>query len=182
MHICIISGSPRSESISHRIALHLQGQLQSKGQSVDLIDVREHSFPLLEKVYSKKENTPEEYHELFDRLYQADAFILVSPEYNGSYAPALKNLIDHFAKGPFSKKAFGIVTGSTGAMGGMRAAQQMLQLVPALFGIASPHMLLVPLMDKKFDANAVLIDESFEKNRDNFLNEFLWLADRLGGK
>ena len=45
--------------------------------------------------------------------------LLVTPEYNGSYTPALKNLFDHFPKQ--SRKPFGIVTASPGALGGMRA-------------------------------------------------------------
>ena len=35
---------------------------------------------------------------LAKRILEADAFILITPEYNGSYSPHLKNLLDHFAK------------------------------------------------------------------------------------
>ena len=102
---------------------------------------------------------------------------MVSPEYNGSYSPALQNLLDHFPKQ--SHKAFGIVTASAGPMGGMRSTQQLLLLIPALFGIASPHMLITPMVDKKFDEMGNLLDPSFKKSVDNFLQEFLWLAESL---
>ena len=69
-------------------------------------------------------------------MFEADAFILVSPEYNGSYSPAMKNLVDHFPKQ--HHKPFGIATASPGPLGGIRASQQMQLLVNALFGIASP--------------------------------------------
>jgi len=61
----------------------------------------------------------------------------------------------------------------------MRAAQQLLLLVPALFGIASPYLLIVPGIDKKFSADGDLLEESFSNNLRNFMTEFLWLSERL---
>ena len=67
-------------------------------------------------------------------------------------------------------------------MGGMRATQQLLLLIPALFGIASPHLLVVPTVDKKFDDKGNLLDESYRKSVDNFAKEFLWLAETIISK
>jgi hypothetical protein len=64
-------------------------------------------------------------------------------------------------------------------MGGMRASQQLLLLVPALMGIASPYMLIVPAVDKKFSPDGDLIDESFQNAVHNFTSEFLWLAEKV---
>jgi hypothetical protein len=71
------------------------------------------------------------------------------------------------------------VTASPGPLGGMRAAQQLLLLVPALFGIASPYLLIVPGVDKKFSADGDLLEESFSNMLRNFITEFLWLSERL---
>ena len=86
-------------------------------------------------------------------------------------------MLDHFPKR--NHKPFGIVTASPGAMGGMRASQQLLQLVPALFGIASPYLLITPAVDKKFNEHGELIDESFQNAVHNFITEFFWLAEKL---
>jgi NAD(P)H-dependent FMN reductase len=178
MNIEIISGSPRKESVSHRVAVFLQKYLSEKTEhTVNIIDVRDWNLPLLQNVFSSVEKTPDQFKPLAQRMFAADAFILVTPEYNGSYSPALQNLLDHFPKQ--SHKAFGIVTASPGAMGGMRATQQLLLLIPALFGVASPHMLITPMVDRKFDVEANLIDPAFQKNIDNFVSEFLWLAETL---
>lgn len=178
MKIEIISGSPRTNSITNRLALFLLKHFREHSEhEVDIIDVREWNLPLLNDVFSSVENTPEAFKPLTKRMFQADAFILVTPEYNGSYSPALQNLLDHFPKQ--SRKAFGIATASTGAMGGMRSTQQLLLLIPALFGIASPHMLVTPFVDKKFDVEGNLLDPGFQKSIDNFTKEFLWLAQTL---
>jgi hypothetical protein len=49
----------------------------------------------------------------------------------------------------------------------------------ALFGICSPYMLIVPQVDKKFDAQGKLLQESFFNNVHNFVSEFLWLSENL---
>ncbi len=175
MRIEIISGSPRQNSVTRRVALHLLQQLrETTDHEVGLIDMRDWELPQLQKVFLDVERTPDEFKSLSERVFGADAFILVTPEYNGSYAPALKNLLDHYPKQ--SHKVFGIVTASTGSMGGMRATQQLLLLVPALFGIASPYMLVVPSVDKKFDEEGNLLDPAFEKSVKLFNHEFLWLS------
>lgn len=178
MNIVVISGSPRAESITQRVALHLRDRLKSTtSHHIDYVNVRDWNLPMLEQVFNSVENTPDTYKALSEIMFAADAFILVTPEYNGSYTPALKNLLDHYPKQ--LRKAFGLVTATVGGLGGMRAAQQLLHLVPAFFGIASPFFLLVPQVENKFDSTGKLIDGAFEKQVHQFLGEFLWLGETL---
>ena len=174
MKIEIISGSPRTNSVTHRVALHLKDWLkQNSGHEVDIIDMKDWSVPAIQSVWSSIDKVPVEFKPLAERVFNADAFILLSPEYNGGYSPAMKNLLDHFPKQ--NHKPFGIVTASPGAMGGMRAAQQLLLLVPALFGIASPYLLIIPAVDKKFSPDGDLLDVSFQNAVHNLISEFLSL-------
>ena len=178
MIIEIVSGSPREKSVSYRVALFLQDYLrQHTDHVVNIIDVRDWPLPLLQTVWKSADEAPDEFKPLARRMFAAEAFILLSPEYNGSYTPAMKNLFDQFPKQ--ARKAFGIVTASPGAMGGMRASQQMQLLTAALFGILAPNMLIIPAVDKKFDEEGNLVDASFQKALDTFFKEYLWLAERL---
>jgi NAD(P)H-dependent FMN reductase len=178
MKIEIIAGSPRVNSLTRRVALHLKNWLKENTRhEADIIDLKDWNLPPVQTVFVSPDNTPEEFRPLAKRIFGADAFILATPEYNGSYSPALKNLLDHFPKQ--HHKPFGIVTASPGPMGGLRAAQQLLLLVPALFGVASPYLLLVPAVDKKFSADGDLLDGSFGNNVHNFIAEFLWLAEKV---
>ena len=181
MNIEIISGSPRTGSVTHRVALYLQKQFNAISKhNVGLLDVRDWNMPLLNSVIGTPDQAPDHLKPLANRMFAADAFILVTPEYNGSYSAALQNLLDHFPKQ--SRKAFGLVTGSPGGLGGARASQQLLLLVPALFGIAAPNMLLVPFLDQKFSVEGELTDPNFQKSVDTFTTEFLWLAESLAAK
>lgn len=178
MKIEIISGSPRINSVTHRVAIYLKNRLnQNSEHEVGIIDMKDWNVPAVQSVWGSLDKVPVEFKLLAERVFNADAFILVSPEYNGGYSPAMKNLLDHFPKQ--QHKPFGIVTASPGAMGGIRAAQQLLLLVPALFGIASPYMLIIPSVDKKFSPDGDLLDESFQKGVHNFINEFLWLSEKI---
>lgn len=178
MKIEIISGSPRGNSITSRVALHLKNAIQEKtDHDVDIIDVREVEMPLLQAIFTSVESTPEPFKEIAERMLSADAFILLTPEYNGSYSAALKNLLDHFPKQ--HHKVFGIATASTGMLGGIRSAMQLQELIYALFGIGSPYMLVTPQVDKKFDEEGNLLDPNFKKSVDIFINEFLWLAEKI---
>ena len=178
MRIEIISGSPRTNSVTRRVVLHLKNQLlQNTSHDVDIIDMKDWDIPPVQSVWVSPEKAPAAFQPLAERIFNADAYILVTPEYNGSYSPAMKNLLDHFPKR--HRKPFGIVTASPGAMGGMRASQQLLLLVPALFGILSPYMLITPAVDKKFSPDGDLLDESFQNAVHNFITEFLWLSEKV---
>ncbi|HET9824664.1 MAG TPA: NAD(P)H-dependent oxidoreductase [Chitinophagaceae bacterium] len=178
MRIEIISGSPRPNSVTHRVSLHLQNLLQkTTGHEVGVIDLKDWNLPALQSVFVSIDHAPGEFKPLAERMFTADAFILVSPEYNGSYSPAMKNLLDHFPKQ--HHKPFGIVTASPGPLGGIRASQQMQLLINALFGIASPYMLIVGGVDKRFDQDGKLLDPTFQNNIHNFITEYLWLAESL---
>ncbi|HEY1025518.1 MAG TPA: NAD(P)H-dependent oxidoreductase [Sphingobacteriaceae bacterium] len=181
MIIEIVSGSPRTDSVTFRLALFLQKLFSEKtSHQVNLLDVRQYPFPLLQHVYTSAEKAPEELKPAAERIFAADAFILVTPEYNGSYSPAMKNMFDHFPKQ--MHKVFGIATASTGASGGMRATQQLQLMVNAFFGVCSPYMLVTAHVDKRFDASGNLLDGSFHANIDTFMAEFLWLAEKIKGK
>lgn len=178
MNIEIISGSPRQVSITNRLALFLEKQLKEKSKhNISLIDVRDWDLGLLQNVFISVDKTPEKFKPLAERMFTADAFVIVTPEYNGSYSPALQNLLDHFPKQ--ARKVFGLATASVGALGGARCSQQLLLLVPALFGIASPYLLITPFVDKKFDAEGNLLDAPFQGAVDTFVQEFLWLTEKV---
>lgn len=181
MNIVIISGSPRQGSLSHRTAIFLSNHLQkTSGHKINLVSLQEWHVPPIQDVWTSINKVPTEFQSLYSTISEADAFILVTPEYNGSYSPAMKNLLDHFPKQ--HHKPFGIVTCSPGAMGGIRASQQMQLLTAALFGILSPYMLITSLVDKKFDAEGNLIDASFQGSIDQFVYEFLWLSEKIVNK
>src|SRR5699024_1908029 len=60
-----------------------------------------------------------------DMIREADAYVMVSPEYNHSLSPALAHLLNHFGSSLYAYKPSLIVTYSAGQWGGVRAAVAM---------------------------------------------------------
>ena len=182
MKITIVAGSPRLESVTVRVAYYLEKFFKEKypQHEFTLLELRKHQIPLIQKVWTKPDDVPAEFKELANTITHSDAFVLLTPEYNGSMSSAIRNLFDHFPKQ--TKKTFGIVTASEGAMGGIRAAVGMQNQICGWFGIPCPNMLIVPYMDKKFDEAGNLLEEKFSNNIMTFANEFIWLAEALNTK
>lgn len=182
MKITIIAGSPRKESVTVRVAKHLHQHFTTNypQHEIDWINLQDHSIGFIDKVWSTIADVPDEHKEMAAKIYASDAFVLVTPEYNGSMSSALRNLFDHFPKQ--TKKVFGIVTASDGAMGGIRAAVAMQNQICAWFGIPCPQMLVIGNMAQRFDADGQLIDAKFSNNVLNFATEFTWLAEAVNSK
>lgn len=181
MNIEIVSGSTREDSLTLRVALFLLRHLAEKfpQHNIGLIDLRKHDFPSVNKVYPTAGHAPEILQSIAGRMLDAHAFIMVTPEYNGTFSPALANLFDHFPKQ--SHKTFGIVTASEGQLGGIRAALAMQHFSLALYGIPSPQMLLVSNLTTTFDPQGNLLAAKFQNNIDNFVAEFIWLSEKIHG-
>ena len=178
LKLVIISGSAREKSVTRRVSLYLEKFLASNFE-ITLVDLYKWNAPIIESVWHEKTQAPEKFQELWQVMNDADCFLMISPEYNGSYSSAMKNLIDHFPKAIYTNKAIGVVTASPGALGGIRAAQNMLLLICGLFAIPQPTFLTVPFVDKKFDESGILLEESFENNVKTFTDNFIWLSTTL---
>jgi len=183
MHISIISSSTRLNRQSHRVALGLAQFIERVGtHSVEVLDLAAYQFPLLEEVLHRHPNAPNGLQEFSEKIRQSDAFLFVSPEYNGSYTAALKNAVDYLKEGEFIRKVVGVVSVTTGGLGGIRAAMAMQQLVLGISAFAIPQMLPVGHVTQRFDENGQLLDPAFEKNIQTFLHHFLWLAEAVRAK
>lgn len=77
-------------------------------------------------------------------IIEADAFVMVSPEYNHSMSPALSDLLNHFPSSAFSFKPSLIATYSSGQWGGTRAAVNMRTFLAELGCIPVSAMLHFP--------------------------------------
>lgn len=179
MNVLVLSSSVRENRNTHQVASTLAGRMYEKyGITAELIDLKEYDFSSLHYLYKAHPNPPDMMGELYQKFENTDGFIFVSPEYNGGYAPSLKNTVDHFPKSCYIKKPIGISTVSTGSMGGMRAALQLQLLVLALKAYPMPEMLLTPKVEDKFK-DGDLCDDSFVKIMDNYIEEYLWYANAL---
>ncbi|MFG3285200.1 NADPH-dependent FMN reductase [Streptomyces sp. NPDC048111] len=83
------------------------------------------------------------------KLADADAFVVITPEYNHSFPAPLKNLIDwHFAQ--WQAKPVGFVSYG-GISGGLRAVEQLRQVFAELHAVTVRDTVSFPLVHSLFD-------------------------------
>src|SRR5215471_12431077 len=119
----IFYGSVRSGRQGIKAARFIHRTCQERGHDVALIDPIEYPLPLLDKMYKEYApgSAPPTLQRMAALIIPADAYIVVSGEYNHSVPPALANLLDHFLDEYFRKPS-AIVCYSAGSFGGVRAA------------------------------------------------------------
>ena len=171
MRIAIISGSARPERQSHQVALEVKRRLDKLSVENWLWDLKESNLPLLDYTFASHPSPSDTLKDLKSKLDETDVFLIVSPEHNGSYPGSLKNSMDYFFK-EYAGKTFGVISVSTGALGGIGAVRNLHQYALNIQGIVFPKFLITPQVQNVF-TNGDLTDESYAKRMDRFLQDFL---------
>lgn len=159
IHFVGISGSLRRESLNTKL-LNSVLDLLPQGVSMEIADIG--NLPLY-NADLESERPPEEVRKLRDTLGRADAFVIVSPEYNYSVPGPLKNAIDWASRSkeyPMSGKPVALMGATQGMWGTVRMQLafrpifQFLNMAP----VNKPEVLIAQA-DGKFDAEGRLTDE-----------------------
>ena len=142
LEILIIYGSVRRARQGIKAARFIAEACRGRGHNATLIDPAEERLPLLDRMYKEYPagEAPENLERLARQIRQADAFIIVSGEYNHSIPPALSNLLDHFLEEYFWRPS-AIVCYSAGVFGGVRAAMQLRAMLCELGTPSIPSLL-----------------------------------------
>lgn len=177
--IPVILGTVRAGRQSMKPAQYIVSRLAAVPDvQTELLDLQDYDFPFLEKPFRYQENPSEDMKRFQQKLDNANAIIIVSPEYNGGYPGVLKNAIDHFLA-EYKRKSIGLVTVSSGALGGINALQQLRQVCFGLGTFAVPLSLTVPKVGELFDAENNPLDAGFAERATRFLDEVLWYTQAL---
>jgi NAD(P)H-dependent FMN reductase len=134
--LCVLVGSVRGGRLGPTVGSWFREQAAEFGEfDVDVIDLAEVDLPLAMPAYG--DEPPPEVTAvagpLAERLHQAHAFVVVTPEYNHSYPAALKNVIDWY-KHEWYAKPVGIVSYG-GISGGLRATEHLRQVFAELHAV-----------------------------------------------
>jgi NAD(P)H-dependent FMN reductase len=159
MNVLVFLGSRRASSppnpprLGERVARHLVGEA-STSFDVQLIDPLALPLePVFRPVFTRPAaEVPPAMAELHARIRAADAYVMVSPEYNHSPSPALTDLLNAFPSSAFAFKPSLIATYSSGQWGGTRAAVGLRTFLSELGCLPVSAMLHYPHADRVFDA------------------------------
>ena len=179
LNVLIFAASLRADSLNRQLVTLAAEVAQQAGATVELASMREFDVPSYDGDIEKSDGIPKGAHELRRRLIACDAFIVASPEYNGSMPGLLKNLIDwtsRFRPQPFDGKQGLLMSASPSMNGGNRGLWALrmplehlgARVYPDMFSLAQAHKAL---------SNGDIADAALRARFDKNLQAFLSLAE-----
>ncbi len=173
------TGSLRKGSYNKSALLAAQ-KLAPEMAALEIFDVG--VFPFFNEDL-EPDNIPEAVKEFKEKLREADAILIATPEYNYSIPPVLKNALDWASRGadsPLSGKPVGIMSASPGYFGGARVQYHLRQVcvILNLLPLNRPEV-FIPGAAEKFDANGDLTDERTRTGIKNLLEALVQKAAEI---
>jgi len=163
------------------VARFVLKQLQARpGVETELLDLLEYNFPIMEERLHRRDDPPPGLKEFGEKIGRADAFIIVSPEYNNGYPGVLKNALDYLLP-EYERKPVGIVTVSAGGFGGINCLAQLRLVMIGAGAVPIPENLSVSRVQDSFRDDGTH-DPAYDKRAAAFLDEVLWFAEAIADK
>ena len=147
LNLKIVVGSTRANRFSEKPSQWIYELAKQRGDlAVELLDLRDYPLPYFEEAFPPgfaKDSYQQPYIVKWrEKVIEADAFIICTPEYNHGYPAVLKNALDYVYM-PWARKPVSFV--SWGGAGGARGVEQLrlvcieLDMVPTRWAVHIPN-------------------------------------------
>lgn len=166
-----VCGSLREQSKT-RVALGRALDAASEtGAETDLVDLRTLDLPVFDADSDGAGDAPH----LTRRIREADAVVLATPMYHGSYATPLKNALDYCGFDEFENKTVGLLAVSGGSFP-VTALEHLRSVMRALDAWVLPYQAAVPNSSANVDVDP---DGSGAFTDDALADRVATLGDRV---
>ncbi len=185
--VLVFAGSTREKSWNRLLARRAADAAQRLGAETTLLELGDFDIPLYNADLEAR-GTPADAIRLKEVFHAHPAWIICSPEYNGSYTGLLKNTIDWVSspvKGhpewsdgfkPFTGKVVGLLSASPGALGGLRSLSHLTPLLMNLQCWVNPRQFALAKAAEAFDAQGQLVAASQQEAVDTVVRQTLWAS------
>lgn len=187
LKIAVIVGSVRENRFADKPARWIAEQAKKLGDvEVETLDLKDHPLPFYDRAVTPSMSKPGEYGEdaadaWAKKIAAADAFVIVTPEYNHGPSAVIKNALDAVFH-EWARKPVGFV--SYGSVGGARAVEQLrlnaveLSMAPIRTAVHIPGNVMFPILFGKAEWNAET-EAGLRDDADKMLTQLLWWAKAL---
>ena len=188
--LLIFAGSTRQQSFNRQLAGVAATLAGASGAEVTRLELAELDIPMYNADLEAR-GTPVDVMKLKQILFEHPAWIICSPEYNGSYTALLKNTID-WASSPvksdaawqdgfksFRGKVVGVLSASPGALGGLRSQSHLVPLLLNAQCWVAPQAFALSHAGAAFDTQGQLIDPDQRSKVQAVIDQVLHAASRL---
>src|SRR3954454_9517163 len=173
MNVCVLVGSLRKASLNGMLANALMS-LAPPSMKIETVEIGQLHFFNQDL---ETDSTPAQWTEVRQRIKTADAVLFVTPEYNRSLPPPLKNALDvgsrPYGSSVWDRKPGAIVSCSPSAIGAFGANHHLRQ---SLVFLNVPTMqqpeAYLSHADKLFDEQGKLVSDGTGKFLRSFMQSF----------
>ena len=188
--LLIFAGSTRRASLNRQLAEAAARLARASGAAVTLLELADLNIPMY-NADDEANGTPADVIKLKQLMFEHPAWIICSPEYNGSYTALLKNTIDWASSPvksdpawqdgfkPFDGKVVGLLSASPGAMGGLRSQSHLAPLLLNLHCWVAPKAFALGRAAEAFDADGNLASKAHVKQVQAVIDQVLHASQRL---
>lgn len=182
--LLVIPGSTRKGSVNDKLAEVLVADLNNCDATAEKLSLDDYPLP----IFNADIETPQEAIDLATQFANVDGLVFVSPEYNATISPLLKNAIDWVSTsgvgdgrgyGPFSDKVCLIASASPGDGAGRRGLYHLRAVLMNVGAEIITPQISVGLAGTAFDDEGTLINEAARKLADKAVSELLLSIKRV---
>ncbi|WP_299265097.1 NADPH-dependent FMN reductase [Halorientalis sp.] len=147
--VVAVCGSLRNESHTRKGLQHALDAAAATGGETELLDLRAWDLP----VYDADASEAGDADAFTARVREADAVLLGTPVYHGSYATPLKNALDYCGFDEFENKTVGLLAVAGGSFP-ITALEHLRSVCRALNAWVLPHQAAIPRASDAIEGDA----------------------------
>ncbi|WP_336023124.1 NADPH-dependent FMN reductase [Halobellus salinisoli] len=155
--VVAVCGSLRDESYTRRALERALDGVRDAGGTGEVLDLRAYDLP----VFDADRDTQGDSAAVVRRIREADAVLLGTPMYHGSYSGVLKNALDYCGFDEFEGKTVGLLAVAGGGFP-VSALEHLRSVCRALDAWVLPHQAALPNVSKRFDGDDI-VDEGLDE-------------------
>lgn len=181
--ILVFAGSIRTGAFSAKLAALAAKELTLGDSEVSLISLSDYALPLYDADLEARDGAPAAAKKLRGMMLAHRGVFVVTPEYNASLPPLLKNAIDWISRAkepagnPFKECVFALGSTSDSWRGGYRAIMALRQVLElGLDTLVVPEMISVPGARTAFDEAGDLKEERWARQLSRTLDRLVALC------
>jgi NAD(P)H-dependent FMN reductase len=182
IRLMVVVGSVRPGRAGLSVALWVHEHItEIGGFDIDFVDLAELNLPFMNEPKHPKLQQYRHRHTIAwsERVSAADAFLFVTPEYNYSYSPALKNALDYLHH-EWSEKPVGLVSYG-GLAGGTRGVAALRPVLSALGMAGVETNVEIPYVSRQVDDGFFLPTDRQVEKLSLMLGQLSRMASALKG-
>jgi chromate reductase len=160
LKILVIPGSLRTGSLNARLAATIAPEFTQAGAEVTRISLADFPLPIYDGDLQGKSGVPKNAINLKRMMSAHHGVLIVTPEYNSSVPPLVKNTIDWVSRVQdgqevrgqvFRERPFAIAAASEGRLGGTRALAALRLILSACHATVIPNQLALSFASEAYD-------------------------------